>query len=164
MKEHLLMSECSIPTPHQTDTTHFRPPAGSMNRRRSACMNKDVEKWNMLHSPPSATGGLANEASIFYKRLASLLASKWDHPYSSTLCWLRCCLTFSLLLSSPTEELNLHVGTPSRSPLRSTLSILNHPQFNSSYKLPPSSFFVLGKKLRNNKKETALRSRNHVLK
>ena len=48
----------------------------------------------------SATGGLANEASTFYKRLASLLASKWDHPYSSTLCWLRCSLAFSLLRSA----------------------------------------------------------------
>ena len=27
----------------------------------------------------SATGGLAREANIFYKRLASMLASKWDH-------------------------------------------------------------------------------------
>ena len=44
----------------------------------------------------SATGGLANEANTFYKRLASLLAPKWDHPYSSTLCWLRCTLAFSL--------------------------------------------------------------------
>ena len=48
----------------------------------------------------TATGGLANEASTFYKKLASLLASKWDHPYSSTLCWLRCSLAFSLLRSA----------------------------------------------------------------
>ena len=47
-----------------------------------------------------ATGGLANEANVFYKRLASKLASKWDHPYNSTLCWLRCRLAFSLLQSS----------------------------------------------------------------
>ena len=48
----------------------------------------------------SVTGGLANEATTFYKRLASLLSSKWDHSYSSTLCWLRCRLNFSLLRSS----------------------------------------------------------------
>ena len=48
----------------------------------------------------SATGGLAREATTFYKRLASMLASKWDQSYSSTLCWLRCRLTFSLLCSS----------------------------------------------------------------
>ena len=40
------------------------------------------------------------EANIFYKRLASMLASMWDHSYSSTLCWLRCRLSFSLLRSS----------------------------------------------------------------
>ena len=48
----------------------------------------------------SATGGLGNEANTFYKRLASLLSVKWDDPYSSTLAWLRCCLSFSLLRSS----------------------------------------------------------------
>ena len=48
----------------------------------------------------SASGGLANEANSFYKRLASLLASKWDQPYSTTLCWLRCRLAFSLLHSA----------------------------------------------------------------
>ena len=47
-----------------------------------------------------ATGGLANKASTFYKRLASLLASKCDHPYRSTLCWLHCSLAFSLLRST----------------------------------------------------------------
>ena len=48
----------------------------------------------------SATCGLAMEANTFYKRLASMLASKWDHNYSSTLCCLRCRLAFSLLRSS----------------------------------------------------------------
>ena len=48
----------------------------------------------------SAAGGLARVANIFYKRLASMHSSKWDHSYSSTLCWLRCHLSFSLLRSS----------------------------------------------------------------
>ena len=47
----------------------------------------------------SATGGMANEATTLYKRLASRLATKWDHPYSSTMSWLRCRLSFSLLRS-----------------------------------------------------------------
>ena len=45
----------------------------------------------------SATGGLGREATTLYKRLASMLASKWDQPYSCTLAWLRCRLAFSLL-------------------------------------------------------------------
>ena len=48
----------------------------------------------------AATGGLGTEATSFYKRLASMLSQKWDSPYSSTLCWLRCRLDFSLLRSS----------------------------------------------------------------
>ena len=48
----------------------------------------------------SATGGMAKQSTTFYKRLASLLADKWEHPYSSTLSWLRCLLSFSLLRSA----------------------------------------------------------------
>ncbi len=45
----------------------------------------------------SATGGLA---TTFYKRLASMLSSNWDQPYSGTLCWLCCRITFFFLRSS----------------------------------------------------------------
>ena len=48
----------------------------------------------------SATGGMRMEATIFYKRLASFLATKWDQPYSTTVAWLRCRITFSLLRSA----------------------------------------------------------------
>ena len=45
----------------------------------------------------SVTGGMANEETYFYKRLASFFARKWDHSYSSIMSWLRCLLSFSLL-------------------------------------------------------------------
>ena len=61
---------------------------------------REVEHASFTPLVISATGGLANEANTFYKRLASLLASKWGHPYSSTLCWLRCRLAFSLMRSA----------------------------------------------------------------
>ena len=59
----------------------------------------------------SVTGGLAREslvgvsvtgglATTFYKRLASLLAAKWEEPYNTVLCWLRCQISFFLLRSS----------------------------------------------------------------
>ncbi len=48
----------------------------------------------------SSTGGLGPAATSSYKRLATLLAAKWNQPYSSTLSWLRCRLSFSLLRSS----------------------------------------------------------------
>ena len=44
----------------------------------------------------SATGGMAKQSTTFYKRLASLLADKWEQPYSSTLH----CRIFSLLRSA----------------------------------------------------------------
>ena len=61
---------------------------------------REVEHATFTPLVFSATGGLGIQANTFYKRLASLLAEKWDHPYSSTLCWLRCRLGFSLLRSS----------------------------------------------------------------
>ena len=61
---------------------------------------REIEHATFTPLVLSATCGLAMEANTFYKRLASMLASKWDHNYSSTLCWLRCRLAFSLLRSS----------------------------------------------------------------
>ena len=48
----------------------------------------------------SASGGFASEATTFYRRLASMLANKWDKPYSQTLNWLRCTISFALLRSA----------------------------------------------------------------
>ena len=61
---------------------------------------REVEHSSFTPLVLSATGGMGVEAENFYKRLASMLASKWDSPYSSTLCWLRCRLAFSLLRSA----------------------------------------------------------------
>ena len=33
----------------------------------------------------SATGGMADEATVFYKCLASLLSNKWDTPYVAVI-------------------------------------------------------------------------------
>ena len=49
----------------------------------------------------SATGGMANEATVFYKRLASaLLSDKWDTNYAAVMGWVQCCLSSSLLRSA----------------------------------------------------------------
>ena len=48
----------------------------------------------------SATGGLGREATVVYKRIAAQLSAKWGHSYSSTMAWIRCHLSFSLLRSS----------------------------------------------------------------
>ena len=61
---------------------------------------REVEHATFTPIVLAATGGLAHEATVFYKRLASLLATKWGDDYSVVLGWLRCCLSFSLLRSA----------------------------------------------------------------
>ena len=61
---------------------------------------QEVEHSSFAPLVLSVTGGMGVEASLFYKRLSSLLAQKWDITYNKTLCWLRCRLTFSLLRSA----------------------------------------------------------------
>ena len=60
----------------------------------------EVEHATLTPLVFSSTGGMARQATTFYKRLASMLSAKWDHPYSATLCWVRSRLAFSLLRSS----------------------------------------------------------------
>ena len=61
---------------------------------------REVEHSSFTPLVLSATGGMGNEATTFFKCLASLLAEKWDSHYSSTLSWLKCRLSFSLLRSA----------------------------------------------------------------
>ena len=92
------------------DVRVFNPLAPS--NKISACFKKherekkrayervrEVEHSSFTPLVMAATGGLGNEATTFYKHLASMLSQKWDTPYSTTLCWLRCSLAFSLLHS-----------------------------------------------------------------
>ncbi len=61
---------------------------------------REVEHSSFTPLVLSATGGMARESSIFYKRLASCLALKWDQSYNSTISWLRSRITFSLIRSA----------------------------------------------------------------
>ena len=49
---------------------------------------QEVEHSFFIPLVLSATGGMGNEATTFYKLPALLLVQKWDSPYSMTLCWL----------------------------------------------------------------------------
>ena len=97
------------------DVRVFNPHAPSnRNQTLSTCYRKherekkrayaqrilEVEHSSFTPLVFSATGGMGREATCFYKRLASMLAQKWDYSYSTTLCWLRCRLTFSLIRSA----------------------------------------------------------------
>ena len=61
---------------------------------------REVEHGSFTPLVMSLTGGVSNAANTFYKRLASMLSEKWDLPYSKTLAWMRCKLSFALLRSS----------------------------------------------------------------
>ncbi len=61
---------------------------------------QEIEHSSFTPLVMSSTGGLGPASTSTYKRLATLLAAKWDQPYTSTINWLRCRLSFSLLRSS----------------------------------------------------------------
>ena len=61
---------------------------------------REVEHGSFTPLVMSLSGGCGNAASTCFKRLASMLAEKWDQPYSNTLAWMRCKLSFALLRSA----------------------------------------------------------------
>ena len=69
-------------------------------KREYGQLVREVEHGVFTPLVLTSTGGMGREATIFYKRLADLLCSHWDHSYSSTIHWLRCHLFFALLRSS----------------------------------------------------------------
>ena len=60
----------------------------------------EVEHGSFTPLVFNTSGGMGRSASIFYQRLADLLAAKRNQPYSTTMGWLRCHISFSLLRSS----------------------------------------------------------------
>ena len=135
MTELISMFEFLTPMPRQTETHHFHHVTGKRadQKRMYEQRCREVEHASFTPLVMSATGGLAKEADTFYKRLASLLSTNWDHPYSSTLCWLRCRLCYALQ-SCPSGELDHHVDMQSRFPqqlISSTLSPTSDHQLNN---------------------------------
>ena len=61
---------------------------------------REIEHGSFAPLVFSTSGSMSKTATIVYKRLASLHPEKFDKPYSKTIHWLRCRLSFSLLRSS----------------------------------------------------------------
>ena len=61
---------------------------------------REVERGTFTPIVLSSTGGMGRAAITTYKRLAALIATKRDEPYSTTMGWIRCRLSFSLLRAS----------------------------------------------------------------
>ena len=70
--------------------------------KKRACRHRIREVEHGVFTPRvfSTTGGMGHEATMFYKRLASMLAPKREQPYSIVISWLRCRLSFALLRSA----------------------------------------------------------------
>ena len=61
---------------------------------------RDIEHGSFAPLVMSVTGDMGQNATTVYKRLASMLSNKWNQPHATTMEWLRCRLSFSLLRSS----------------------------------------------------------------
>ena len=69
-------------------------------RRKYEERIREVEHGTFTPLVFSATGGMGTTAEIFYKRLASLISEKNNQDYATTMGWIRCCISFSLIRSA----------------------------------------------------------------
>ena len=61
---------------------------------------REVEHGSFSALVFSTSGGMGPIATVVYQRLASMIAERRDEPFSRTLFWLRCQLSFSLMRSA----------------------------------------------------------------
>ena len=92
-------------------------------KREYAQRVREVEHGVFTPLVLSTTGGMAREATTFYKRLADELSRKQDKQYSLVMGWIRCRLSFAILRSAilcirgsrsshhrPVRELNIELA------------------------------------------------------
>jgi len=72
----------------------------NIKKRTYEAQIREVEHGMFTPLVFSATGGMADQAIVFYKHLASLLSEKRNEHYAIMMGWIRCCLSFSLLRSA----------------------------------------------------------------
>ena len=61
---------------------------------------REVERDTFTPLVLTATGGMGPSASIFFQKLAAMIAAKRGHTYQKVITWIRQRLTFSLLRSA----------------------------------------------------------------
>ena len=61
------------------------------------CRVREVEHGSFTPLVFTTNGGMAQEATVMYKQLASLLVEKRDESYGAIMGWLRCKISFTLL-------------------------------------------------------------------
>ena len=77
----------------------YRKLEGAKKREYGERVNQ-VEHGSFTPLVFSSCGGMGPEADIVVKRIADALASKRKESYSKVVCWMRCCLAFSLARSA----------------------------------------------------------------
>ena len=84
---------------NQTLTSCYR--RNEQEKRRAYDQRvREIEHGSFTPLVFSASGGMGPAARVFYKKLASMSATKHNKPYSKTLSWMRCRISFSLLRSA----------------------------------------------------------------
>ena len=68
-----------------------------MKKREYGDRVQEVELASFTPLMFSTTGGMGREGTVFYWLLENLLADKQDWAYGTTISWVCCVLTFSLL-------------------------------------------------------------------
>ena len=111
-------------------TSCFRQSTAHENIKKRAYQQRIQETKHSSFTPLifSATGRMAREATVFYKRLASMLATKRDQPYSSTMTWMRCLLLPPPLGHPMHQRSSLYHWTPHQI----HVSLLPHQQRGES--------------------------------
>ena len=69
-------------------------------KREYGARIREVENGSFTPLVFSTTGGASRETTVVFKRLAELLANKRNLPYSITLAWMRCHVSFALMKST----------------------------------------------------------------
>ena len=100
MNAHSWMSEFPTLVPLPASSPQHTEDTKKIKKRAYEQRIQEVEHASFTPLIFSASGGMAREATTFYKRLASLLSTKREQSYSSTMTWLRFLLSFSLLRST----------------------------------------------------------------
>ncbi len=68
-----------------------------MKKRQYEQRVREIEHSSFSPIVLSTSGGMAKQATLFYKRLATLLATKRDISYNRTVNLIRCHISFSML-------------------------------------------------------------------
>ena len=91
LRELFSMLACLTPMPHPTGIQQSSRYGNHENQKKWAYDQRIREVEHVTFTPlVLSTGGLARQAAVFYKRLANLLSSKINQPYTKTINWLRC--------------------------------------------------------------------------